>query len=386
MKKMFKKSITVVLFLILCCSLVLGQEGTIKIGANLSLTGPSSMWGISELNALKMAAEKINKEGGVLGKKLEIVEYDNRANPPEAVIVNQRLIDRDHVAAIIGVAQSGTFIAARTVAEEGKTPQIGTTPTNPKATVDDEGKPFKYAFRVCFIDPFQGKIAANFAFNELEARNASIVYDVGSDYSSWLADYFIDSFTSLGGKIVNKEAFRSGELDFRAILGKIKAAPGDILYVPTMQKEAGLIAKQARELGITAPFMGGDGVGSPDLVTIGGEATEGFYFTNLADLADPALSEWLKEYRTLYNTDPVLPNPAMAVDALLLVVDAIKRAGTTEGEALASAIENTKNLKVLTTDNFTMDPLTHNPLDKPAVINVVKDGKFEYVMSYSGEN
>ncbi|HPK87718.1 MAG TPA: ABC transporter substrate-binding protein, partial [Atribacterota bacterium] len=153
-----------------------------------------------------------------------------------------------------------------------------------------------------------------------------------------------------------------------------------------MQKEAGLIAKQARELGITAPFMGGDGVGSPDLVTIGGEATEGFYFTNLADLADPALSEWLKEYRTLYNTDPVLPNPAMAVDALLLVVDAIKRAGTTEGEALASAIENTKNLKVLTTDNFTMDPLTHNPLDKPAVINVVKDGKFEYVMSYSGEN
>lgn len=177
-------------------------------------------------------------------------------------------------------------------------------------------------------------------------------------------------------------------MDFRAILGKIKASPVniDILYIPTMQKEAGLIAKQARELGIKAPFMGGDGVGSPDLMTIGGDATEGFYFTNLADLADPMLSEWLEEYRARYGTDPVLPNPVMAVDALLLVVDAIKRAGTTDGEALAKAIEDTRNIKVLTTDNFSIDPSTHNPFDKPAVINVVKDGKFEYVMSYSGES
>lgn len=385
---MYKKSIITIIFLMLFCSFALAQGDTIKIGANVSLTGPSSMWGISELNALKMAADKINEEGGVLGKKIEIVEYDNRANPPEAVIVNQRLIDRDNVAAIIGVAQSGTFIAARTVAEEGKTPQIGTTPTNPFATVREDGTPFKYAFRVCFIDPFQGKIAANFAYNELGAKNASIVYDVGSDYSSWLADYFIDNFTALGGNIINKEAFRSGELDFRAILGKIKASPVniDILYIPTMQKEAGLIAKQARELGINAPFMGGDGVGSPDLMTIGGDATEGFYFTNLADLADPMLSEWLEEYRARYGTDPVLPNPVMAVDALLLVVDAIKRAGTTDGEALAKAIEDTRNIKVLTTDNFSIDPSTHNPFDKPAVINVVKDGKFEYVMSYSGES
>lgn len=382
---MLKKSMIIFLLVMLSSSFAFCQEDTIKIGANISLTGPSSMWGISELNALKMAAEKINLEGGVLGKKIEIIEYDNRANPPEAVIVNKRLIERDNVAAIIGLAQSGTFIAARTVAEEGKTPQIGTTATNPWATVAEDGTPFKYAFRVCFIDPFQGKIAANFVYNELDARTASIVYDVGSDYSSWLADYFIENFTALGGTIVNKEAFRSGELDFRAILGKIKASPVDILYIPTMQKEAGLIAKQARDLGITAPFMGGDGVGSPDLITIGGEATEGFYFTNLADLADPALGDWLAEYRALYKTDPVLPNPVMATDAIYLVVDAIKRAGSTEGEALAEAIENTKNLKVLTTDNFTMDPLTHNPLDKPAVINVVKDGKFEYVMTYYGE-
>lgn len=384
---MLKKSIIVILFVMLFCLFTFAEEDTIKIGANVSLTGPSSMWGISELNALKMGAEKINQEGGVLGKKIEIIAYDNRADPPEAVLVNQRLINRDHVAAIIGLAQSGTFIAARTVSEEGKTPQIGTTATNPWATVAEDGTPFKYAFRVCFIDPFQGKIAANFAYNELGARNASIVYDVGSDYSAWLSDYFIENFTALGGKIVNKEAFRSGELDFRAILGKIKSSsPIDILYVPTMQKEAGLIAKQARDLGITAPFMGGDGVASPDLITIGGEATEGFYFTNLADLADPALTDWLEEYKALYNTDPVLPNPVMAVDALYLVVDAIKRAGTIEGEALAEAIENTKNLKVLTTDDFSMDPLTHNPLDKPAVINVVKNGEFVFVMSYKGEN
>ncbi|MBA7537767.1 hypothetical protein ES705_30036 [subsurface metagenome] len=346
-------------------------EEVIKIGANMSLTGPSSMWGISALNALEMAAEKINQEGGVLGKKIEIIAYDNRAFPPEAVIVNKRLIDRDGVAAIIGLAQSGTFIAARTTAEEGKTPQIGTTPTNPFATVTEDGEVFKYAFRVCFIDPFQGKIAANFVYRELDARTASIVYDVGSDYSAWLAQYFVDNFTALGGEIIKKEAFRTGELDFRAILGKIKPTPVDILYIPTMQKEAGLIAKQARALGITAIMMGGDGVASPDLMVIGGEATEGFYLINIADLADPALTDWVEEYKGIYKKDPVLPNPVMAVDALYMVV--------------AEAIENTKDLKVLTTDSLTMDPLTHNPLDKPAVINLVKDGKFVFVMSYKGE-
>lgn len=382
---MLKKSIIVILFVMLFCSLAFGAEEVIKIGANMSLTGPSSMWGISSLNALKMAAEKINQKGGVLGKKIEIVAYDNRAFPPEAVIVNKRLIDRDHVAAIIGLGQSGTFIAARTIAEEGKTPQIGTTPTNPFATVTEDGKVFKYAFRVCFIDPFQGKIAANFVYKELGARVAAIVYDVGSDYSAWLAQYFMDNFRALGGKIIKKEAFRTGELDFRAILGKIKPFPIDVLYVPTMQKEAGLIAKQARALGITATIMGGDGLASPDLMIIGGEATEGIYFTNIADLADPALIDWVEEYREVYKKDPVLPNPVMAVDALYIVVDAIKRAGTTDGPALAEAIENTKDLKVLTTDSLSMDPLTHNPLDKPAVINLVKDGKFIFVMGYKGE-
>ena len=381
---MLKKSIIVILFVMLFCSFAFADEDTIKIGANVSLTGPSSMWGTSSLNALKMTVEKINQEGGVLGKKIEIIAYDNRAFPPEAVIVNQRLISRDHVAAIIGLGQSGTFIAARTIAEEGKTPQIGTTPTNPFATVTEDGKPFEYSFRVCFIDPFQGKIAANFAYQELGARVAAIVYDVGSDYSAWLAQYFMDNFRALGGKVIKKEAFRSGELDFRAILGKIKPFPIDILYVPTMQKEAGLIAKQARGLGITVPLMGGDGVASPDLMVIGGEATEGFYFTNIADLADPALTDWVEEYRKIYKTDPVLPNPVMAVDALYVVVDAIKRAGTTDGPALAKAIENTKDLKVLTTDSFSIDPLTHNPLNRPAVINVVKDGKFTFVMSYKG--
>jgi branched-chain amino acid transport system substrate-binding protein len=382
---MLKKSIIVILLCMLFCFFAFAEENIIKIGVNSSLTGPSSMWGISELNALKMTAEKINQEGGVLGKKIEIIAYDNRAFPPEAVIVNQRLIAKDHVAAIIGLGQSGTFIAARTIAEEGKTPQIGTTPTNPFATVTEDGKVFEYAFRVCFIDPFQGKVAANFAYNELGARVGAIVYDVGSDYSAWLAQYFMDNFRALGGKVVKKEAFRSGELDFRAILGKIKPFPIDIIYIPTMQKEGGLIAKQARELGITATFMGGDGLASPDLITIGGKATEGIYFTNIADLADPALTEWVEEYREVYKTDPVLPNPVMAVDALYIVVDAIKRAGTTDGPAIAKAIENTKNLKVLTTDSFTMDPLTHNPLNRPAVINVVKDGEFAFVTSYAAE-
>jgi len=382
---MLKKSIIVILFVMLFCSFSFADEDTIKIGANVTLTGPSSMWGISELNALKMAVEKINQGGGVLGKKIELIYYDNRTYPPEAVIVNQRLINRDHVVAIVGPAQSGTFISARTIAEENKIPEVGTTPTSPYATCTLDGKPLDYAFKVCFTDAWQGKIAADFAYKELGKRTAAIIYDVGSDCSAWLAHYFMEHFRALGGKVVRKEAFRTGELDFRAILGKIKPFPIDLLYVTCAQKEAGLIAKQARGLAITATIMGGDSAASPDLMTIGGEATEGMYLTNLADLGDPLLVSWVEEYEKIYKTEPVLPNPAMAVDALYVIVDAIKRAGTTDGPALAKAIKNTKNLKILTTDAFSIDPLTHNPLNRPVVINLVKDGKFTFVTSYKSK-
>ncbi|WP_222927665.1 ABC transporter substrate-binding protein [Biomaibacter acetigenes] len=357
-----------------------GKE-PIKIGHEVALTGDASMWGQSEENALQMEIEKINAAGGVNGRPLKLISYDNRADSIEAVNVAKRLIEQDKVVAIIGPAQSGVANAISSVTEEAKVPFIATTATNPLVTVPKEGQLRKYAFRTCFIDPFQGRVAAQFAYYRLNAKKAAILYDVGSDYSAWLAKYFEDAFKEMKGEIVGKEAFRSGELDYRAMLGKIKQANPDVIFIPTAQKEAALAAKQARDLGIKATLMGGDNWGSPDLITLGGSAVEGGYFVNLASMEDPDIQDFIKEYKAKFNTDPVLPNPVMAIDALYMLVDAIKRAGTTDGPALADALENTSNLKVLT-GILTIDPSTHNPLNKPAIIQQVKDGKFIYVEKY----
>jgi branched-chain amino acid transport system substrate-binding protein len=354
---------------------------TIKIGHTVALTGPSATWGQSESNALKMAIDKINAAGGVLGKKLEVIAYDNRADRLESVNVAKRLIEQDKVVAIIGPAQSGVTNAIREVNNSAKVPVIATTATNPKVTVGDDGKVIPYTFRVCFIDPFQGTVAAQFALKDLKAKTAAVLYDVGDDYSQFLGKYFVEAFTKGGGKITANEAFRSGELDFRAQLGKIRTGKPDVLFIPTMQKEAALAAKQARDLGITSTLVGGDGWASPDLIDLAGPAIEGAYFVNIAALEDPAIQDFIKEYKTKYNSDPVLPNPLMAYDAALWLADAINRAGSTDGEKLMAAMEATKDLTVLT-GKLTMDPATHNPLNKPATIQQVKDKKFIYTKTF----
>ncbi|MDU4962285.1 MAG: ABC transporter substrate-binding protein [Sporomusaceae bacterium] len=354
------------------------KDDVIKIGHAVALTGDSSMWGIAEKNALEMEIDKINAAGGVLGKKLQLVAYDTRADATEAVNVTKRLVSQDKVSAIIGAAQSGVAIAMSSVTEPGKVPLIGTTPTNPKVTLDDKTNQVrKYSFRTCFIDPFQGTVAAQFAARELKAKTAAVVYDVGSDYSSWLGKYFVEEFGKQGGVIAANEAFRSGELDFRAILGKIKQLNPDVLFIPTMQKEAALVMKQARDLGINAKFLGGDGWGSPDLISLGGSAVEGAYFVNLASLDDPDIQKWIADYKAKYNQEPVLPNPVMAVDALLAVTEAIKQANSTEPAKIAEQLEKIKDLPVLT-GKLTIDPQTHNPLNKPAVMQEIKDGRFVF--------
>jgi branched-chain amino acid transport system substrate-binding protein len=309
------------------------------------------------------------------------VAYDNRADKLEAVNVAKRLVEQDKVVAIIGPAQSGVTNAIREVNNSAKVPVIATTATNPKVTVNDDGSVVPYTFRVCFIDPFQGTVAAQFALEELKAKTAAILYDVGDEYSQFLGKYFSEAFEKGGGKITTSEAFRSGELDFRAQLGKIKEGSPDVLFIPTMQKEAALASKQARDLGIQSTFMGGDGWGSPDIFELGGPAVEGSYFVNIAALEDPQIQGFLTDYRAKYNQDPVLPNPVLAYDAVLWLADAIKRAGTTDGEKLKAAMEQTKDLQVLT-GVLTVDPATHNPLNKPAVIQQLKEGKFVYVKTF----
>jgi len=353
------------------------QPQTIKIGHAVALTGGSSMWGQAEKNALEMEIDKINKAGGVLGKKLELVAYDTKAEQTEAVNITKRLAG-DKVVAIIGPGQSGVAIAMTSVTETAGVPFVATTATNPKVTVDDTtNKVRKTAFRTCFIDPFQGTVAAQFALKDLNATKAAVLFDVGSDYSQGLRQYFVEAFTDGGGTIVADEAFRSEELDYRAILGKIKDKKPDVLFIPTMQKEAAMAMKQAKDLGMNVKFLGGDGWASPDLITLGGTATEGAYYVNLASLADPAIQDWIKAYKEKYNMEPVMPNPVMAVDGLLAVVDAIKKANSTEPAKIIEQLGKTKDLPVLS-GKLTIDPNTHNPLNKPAVIETIKDGKFAF--------
>ena len=348
----------------------------IKIGHAVALTGDSSMWGQAEKNALEMEIEKINKAGGVLGKKIQLIAYDTRADATEAVNVTKRLVSQDKVSAIIGPGQSGVAIAMTSVTEPGKVPFLATTATNPKVTVDDKTQKVReYAFRTCFIDPFQGTVAAQFAVKDLKAKSAAVIYDVGSDYSSFLGKYFVEEFNKQKGNIVANEAFRSNELDFRAILGKVKQANPDVVFVPTIQKEAALILKQARDLGITAKFVGGDGWGSPDIVTLGGSAVEGSFFVNLASNDDPDIQNFIKDYKAKFNQEPVLPNPVMAIDGLMAVVEAIKKANSTDPVKITEQLVKIKDLQVLT-GKLTIDPLTHNPLNKPAVIQEIKGGKF----------
>lgn len=376
-KKWLAMFLAVAMFAILLtgCGTSTAKNDVIKIGQAVALTGDNSAWGQSEKKALELEIEKINAKGGVLGKQLQLIAYDTRGDATEVVNVAKRLVS-DNVCAIIGPGQSGVAIAMNAVTEPAKIPFIGTSATNPKVTVDDKTNQVrKFAFRTCFIDPFQGTVAAQFAYKDLKLKTAAVIYDVGSDYSSWLGKYFIEEFERLGGKIVANEAFRSGELDFRAVLGKIKGTNPEILFISTMQKEASLIMKQSADLGIKAQFIGGDGWASPDLVTLGGSAVEGSYFINVASLDDPDIQGFIKEYREKYNEDPIMPNPVMAIDALYAIIDAIEKTNSTDSVKIAEQLEKTKDLQVLS-GKLTIDPATHNPLNKPAIVQQVKNGEF----------
>jgi branched-chain amino acid transport system substrate-binding protein len=399
MTKKTKKALSVLLIGLLALSLAACGTGSsaaapagttaaankepIKIGETVALTGGNSLWGQSEKMALDMEIERINAAGGVMGRPLELVAYDNKADQTEGVNVAKRLIG-DKVVAIIGPAQSGVGIAAASVTEPAKMIMIGTTTTNTKLTVNDDGSVKPYTFRTCFIDPYQGKVAATFALNSLKVTKAAILMDIGSDYSQGLSQYFKETFEAGGGKVVAQEAFRSEELDYRAQLGKIKDAGAELLFIPTMQKEAGLAMKQAKDLGLNVKFLGGDGWASKELIELGGEATEGSYYVNIASLEDPTIADWVKAYREKYKMDPVMPNPVLAVDALRMICKAIEATGGTDSTAMAEYISKMSGFEGLT-GKITMDPKTHNPVNKPAVIETVKNGQFAFYEAFAGQ-
>ncbi len=382
LKKMNVKLVSVLAIMTLLAGLVAGCGGSsskdIKIGVVYELTGNTASFGTAAANGAKLAFKEINAKGGVLGKQIQIVVADNKGEPSESSNAMTKVISQDRVVAITGFTTSSNGIAAATVAEANRIPFVAAATTNPKVTLDENtGKVRNYTFRVCFIDPFQGTVGANFVLNSLKAKNAAVMIDNSSDYSKGLSQFFKEAFIKGGGTIVAEEAYLQNDQDFKTILTKIKASNPDVVYVPGYYGEVGKIVKQARELGITVPFVGGDGWDSPKLVEIGGaDALNNTFFTNHYSVEDtsPKSKAFVEAYQKEYGQVP----DAMAVlgyDAAYVLVDAIKRANSAEPEKIRAALAATKDFPAVT-GSLTLND-THDAV-KSAVIIELKNGKQVY--------
>jgi branched-chain amino acid transport system substrate-binding protein len=356
-----------------------GKNDVIKIGWAGSLSGDVAIWGTSEFNTMKMLVEEANAKGGLLGKTIEIVGYDTKGDPQETVNVVRRLTSEDHVVGIIGPNSSGCAIAATPTLAAAKVPLIATSATNPKVTVVN-GQVNPYNFRACFIDPYQGSVAAGYALEKLKAKSAAVITNVGDDYSQGLSEFFVKYFQDHGGKVVSKEGFNNGDVDFRALLSKVKAARPDIIFVPTLFKEAALIANQARELGITTQLIGGDGWPSEQLFKMAGKAVEGSFVVNHLDYKDPDVADYKKRFSAKFGKDPEL-NAYLAYDAFTMLTDAIQRAASAEPEKVAQAL-NSCSIQGIT-GRIAISPSTHNPEGKVAVIEKCSDKELNLVEKFA---
>lgn len=353
----------------------------VNVGWIGSLTGDQAVWGNCEFNTVKMLFEEINEKGGLLGKKINVVGYDTRGDAMEAVNAVKRLTSQDKIVALIGPNASGQAIAISSVLEEMKVPGIATVATNPKVTVDNgQVKPFN--FRVCFIDPYQGAVAAGYAKDVLGFTKAAILYDVADDYSQGLTEFFEKTYTEKGGEIVAKEGFKFGDVDFRPQLSKIKEANPEVLFMPYFFKEVALSANQARELGIDAVLMGGDGWPSEVLIEMAKEAIEGSYVVNHLDFADPDVQDFKDTYTAKYNL-PVELNGYLAYDAVRVLEKAILDAGSFDSIAIRDALK-TVSVKGIT-GQINISPDTHNPEGKDAAIIKILDGDYVFQQKYSAE-
>src|SRR5688572_2288306 len=327
-------------------------ENAIVVGEFASLTGSEATFGNSSNEGTKLAIEEINAAGGVLGRKLFLKTEDTQSKQQESAIVVRKLISREKAVAILGEVASSRSLEAAPICQGAKIPMISPSSTNPKVTEVGD-----YIFRVCFLDSFQGSILARFAKNTLKSKNAAVITDVSQAYAVGLAEYFKAPFIKDGGRIAAEQKFSGGDKDFKAQLTAIKAANPDAIFVPGYYTEAALICRQARELGITVPIFGGDGWEAPELLQIGGSAMENtFYSTHFSpESADPRAQEFVKKYKAKYNNKVPDAMAALGYDSALVLAEAIKRAGTTDGPKVRDALAGIKDFEGVT-GKTTIDP------------------------------
>jgi len=348
------------------------DRSRIKIGYFGDLSGPTFNFGQSAINGVLMATDQINQAGGINGRRIDVVITDDKGSPEEAARLTAKLIDHDKVVAIIAGGTSGNSRAAAPRAQSSHVPLISPSSTDPAVTLVGD-----YIFRACFVDEFQGEVMASFAFNSLKAQKAAVLYDFNSPYGRGLTNFFQTSFTRLGGRIVNEQTYTQGDADFKGQLSSIKASEPDVIYIPGYYGDVTLIAKQARQLGLTQPLLGTDGWDAPELWQLGGDALNGSYISTHYSVDDPspAIRSFVEEYMRRYGNLAPDAHAALAYDGARILFDAIARAGTTEGPKVREALAQTKDFNGVT-GMISMDE--HRNAVKPAVVLKLMDVRFIY--------
>jgi len=346
------------------------------VGHYGSMTGNTAHFGQDTDKAIRLAVDEINAAGGVNAKKLKVVTLDTRGDSAEAANAVTRLIDVEKVSALLGEVASSLSLAGGRVAQRRKIPMISPSSTNPKVTEVGD-----YIFRVCFLDPFQGKVMATFAKNNLKFDKIAILKDVKNDYSIGLADAFNKSYTALGGSIVVEQSYSQGDTDFSAQLTAIRGSAAQAIYVPGYYSEVGAIARTAQRLGLKIPLLGGDGWDAPDLFKIGGDAINGSYFSNhfAPDVATPKAQKFVADFKAKYGQEPTGLG-ALGYDAAAVLADAMKRAGSFEPKAIRDALAATKGFEGVT-GTITID--AQRNAQKSAVVLKIEGGKAKYETTIS---
>jgi branched-chain amino acid transport system substrate-binding protein len=348
------------------------EKTPIRVGVYLDLTGQTSSFGQATRDGIEMARDEINGAGGIDGREVELIVRDEAGEPQKVATVVEKLIKEDKVHALIGEVASTLSMYAAPIAQEAKVPMIAPSSTNPKVTQTGD-----YIFRVCFIDPYQGEAMAKFAINTLKAKRAAILFDPDSIYSKGLTDAFRRKYETLGGRVVSQQSYTQQDRYYITQLRAIRAAKPSVIYLSGYYPEVGVIVAEARRLGMNQPLLGGDGWDAPPLWTLGGKALNNSYISNhfAPDDPSPAVRRFITNYKNKYPETAHYSLAALGYDAMMILADAIKRAGTTDGEKLRDAIAKTRNFPGVT-GSITID--SERNAVKPAIIFRLLDGKFVY--------
>lgn len=346
------------------------QSDTINLGFVLPITGSVPNLGSAMKNGAELAIEEINDQGGINGKKIKAVIEDDENKPATAPNAITKLIDQDKVDAVLGTYASSGSIAMAPIATANKKVMLSIGSTNAKVTTEGGD----YVFRACFIDPFQGKIAAEFAYDDLQAKQVALLYDVGKDYCVGISSTFKDTFQKLGGEVAYEGKYNTGESDFKSYLTEIGNKGVKVLFIPDDYDVVGLIAKQIKELGLNIQLLGSDSWSDPGLMAVGGDAVEGAYFTDHVSIKSENLKTFVSNYKNKYGQDPGAFS-VLAYDSVYIMATAIKNAGSTDSDAIKDALK--KLDENCGTTHYKFDE-NRDPI-KSVVINKVSNGQFEFV-------